>query len=154
MKKKVYNDILFAEQSPTIQWKLSIVSAAAKILLGISEASLAPEARLLVKPMLPINSSTVGGPAICKHIIFVVQNQLCLAEAVHRFLYPPGSWWDRASQMFKHKTGSRRQSFLFSPFLWVSEPSRPSHAKLYCRSAEWCHSCTCQWWNQQDSAPS
>lgn len=90
--------------------KHSIVSAVTKILLGISEASLAPEAKLLVMPMLPINSSTVGGPTICKHNIFVVQNQLCLAEAVHRLVYPPGSWWDRASQIIKSKTGRRRQS--------------------------------------------
>lgn len=91
--------------------KHSIVSTVTKILLGISESSLAPEVKLLVMPMLPINSSTVGGPTICKHTIFVVQNQLCLAEAVHRLVYPPGSWWDRASQMFKSKTGGRRQNF-------------------------------------------
>lgn len=71
--------------------KLSIVSAVRKILLGIGEASLALEAILLVMPVLPINSSTVGGPTICKHITFVVQNRLCLAEAVHRLVYVPGS---------------------------------------------------------------
>lgn len=70
--------------------KLSIASAVTKTLLGIREASLALEAILLVMPVLPINSSTVGGPTICKHIIFVVQNQLCLAEAVHRLVYLPG----------------------------------------------------------------
>lgn len=91
--------------------KHSIVSAARKILLGISGASLAPEATLLVMPMLPINSSTVWGPTICKHIIFVVQNQLCLAEAFYSLVYPPGSWWDRASHVLKNKAGNRRQSF-------------------------------------------
>lgn len=54
--------------------KHSIASAATKFLLGISEASLAPEAMLLVIPMLPINSSAVWGPTFSKHIIFVMQN--------------------------------------------------------------------------------
>lgn len=74
--------------------KHSIVGAVTKILLGISEGNLAPEAMLLVMPVLPINSSTVGGPTICKHIIFVVQTWLCLAEAVYRLVYLPGSWWE------------------------------------------------------------
>lgn len=111
--------------------KLSMVSAVTKILLGIRETSLALEAILLVMPVLPINSSAVGGPTICKHIIFVVQNRLCLAEAVHRLVYVPGSWWTELPKCSNARLEAEGRALKCVQSISLSVRTKPSHAKLY-----------------------
>lgn len=154
MEKKEHNDILFAEQSLTIQWNILEWVLQQKSYSALVRPGWHQEQCCWWYQCCPLILQ------LCGVLPFVNTSSLwCKTDSVWlkqltglSTLQAPGGTELPKHSRARLEAEGRASKCVQSISLSVRK--RPSHAKFYCRCAEWRHSCTCQWWNQQESAPS